>query len=109
MKRRAWSEEELVVLVAIFSCSSFSAGDDEKPLCGDIATAFGRSPGTIDRQWRNIKDVLDEKNIKKIGRRLVFWTNKMLNNKSALVVLAKHYCVQQKWDLLVYLEEQYGR
>ena len=37
-------------------------GDDEKPLCRDIAMEFGRTPGTIDRQWRNIKDILNEKN-----------------------------------------------
>jgi hypothetical protein len=103
MKRRAWREEELVVLVAIFSCSSFSMGDDEKPLCRDIAMEFGRTPGTIDRQWRNIKDILNEKNIKKIGARLVFWTNKMLYDKSSLVSLARQYCYQQNWDLTSYL------
>lgn len=105
LKRRAWSEEELVVLVAIFACSSFKMGDDEQPLCKHVASVYERSSGTIDRQWRNIKDVLNEKNIGKIGARLVFWTNKMLNNKASVVCLAKHYCHQQKWNLISYLEE----
>lgn len=105
MKRRAWTEEELVVLVAIFSCSSFNMGDDEQPLCKEIAIEFRRSPGTIDRQWRNIKDILNEKNIKKIGVRLVFWTNKMLLNKSSIIRLARRYCYQQNWNLMSYLEE----
>jgi len=105
LKRRAWSEEELVVLVAIFACSSFKMGDDEQPLCKDVAKEFGRSRGTIDRQWRNIKDVLNEKNIRKINARLVFWTNKMLNNKTSVVCLAKRYCHQQNWNLISYIED----
>lgn len=94
-----------MVLIAIFSCSSFSLGDDDKPLCRDVAKEFGRSRGTIDRQWRNIKDVLNEKNIRKISSRLVFWTNKMLINKLSVVSLARRYCHQQNWNLLSYLEE----
>ena len=108
MKRRAWKEEELVVLVAIFSCSLFTSGDDDQPTCNDIASAFGRSPGTIDRQWRNVKDVLNEKNVGKIGERLIFWTNKMLNDKKAVVHLANRYCHDQKWNLTAYLEERDG-
>ena len=104
MKRRAWSEEELVVLVAIFSCSSFSLGDDDQPLCRDVAKEFGRSRGTIDRQWRNIKDLLNNKNVGKIGAGLSKWTTYSLYNPQNLQKLALEYCEKNQWPLAKYLE-----
>ena len=102
--RRVWSENEIIVLVAIFSCSKFSMGDDNQPLCADIAFAFNRTPATIDRQWRNIKDILDEKNVKKIGQLLVFWTNQMLQKPKKIRATAKLLCDNYHWNLTHYLE-----
>ena len=105
MTRRIWTEAEYVVLVGIFSNFSFNMGDDEKPLCRDIAKAFGRNPGTIDRQWRNINDILKQKNVNKIGSRLVYWTTAMLGNPSKIRALAQLYCDENGWKLASYLED----
>jgi hypothetical protein len=37
---------------------SFSIGDDERIECRIIADAIGRSPSSVDRQWRNIAALL---------------------------------------------------
>lgn len=50
-----WSNEELTVLMAIFVAQPFKAGDDQRRVCGTIASALGRTRGAVDSQWRNIK------------------------------------------------------
>lgn len=104
MPRRAWTEEEYVVLIAIFTRSDFSAGDDSSPVCMNISIAFGRVPGTIDRQWRNIKDLLNNKNVGKIGAGLSKWTTYSLYNPQNLQKLALEYCEKNQWPLAKYLE-----
>ena len=104
MPRKAWTDEECVVLIAIFTRSTFSAGDDNSPVCNEISTAFGRGPGTIDRQWRNIKDLLNNKNIEKIGSGLSKWTTYNLLNPQKVKKLAIIYCEKNQWPLVGYLE-----
>jgi hypothetical protein len=50
-----WSDEELLVMLAIFVSQPFSAGDDSKDANARIARAFGRTAGAVDLQWRNVK------------------------------------------------------
>lgn len=56
--RQRWSTDELNVLTAIFMVGKFSIGDDERIECRIIADALGRSPSSVDRQWRNIAALL---------------------------------------------------
>lgn len=49
-----WSEEELLVLVAIFNSNDFSIGDDARLENHRMAEAFDRTPAAVDWQWRNI-------------------------------------------------------
>jgi hypothetical protein len=50
-----WTDDELVVLLALFVSQPFAAGDDSHPTCRAIARALKRTPAAIDNQWRNIK------------------------------------------------------
>ena len=65
--RERWSEDEIRVLTAIFFQAGFSVGDDDRTECRVIADAFGRTPSSIDRQWRNIAAVRDERTHLNIG------------------------------------------
>ncbi len=103
MVRHAWSDGEYIVIVAIFSVSEFKQGDDNQSLCHDIASAFNRTPATIDRQWRNIGDILNGKPAKKIGKKLIYWTRQMLEDKQMIIRTALEYCKQNNWHLFKYL------
>jgi hypothetical protein len=65
--RVRWSEDEIRVLTAIFFQAGFSIGDDDHTECRVIADALGRTPSSIDRQWRNIAAVRDERTHLNIG------------------------------------------
>jgi len=104
VKRREWTEAEIVVLCGIFSVSSFSLGDDEKNECKRIAFNFGRTTGTIDRQWRNIKDYLAGYPTKKVGIRVKYWSQTTLDDPATVRRLASHYCSSYQWDLHDLLE-----
>lgn len=53
-----WTDDELTVLFAIQVNQPFKAGDDSQAINHRIASELGRRPGAIDRQWRNLKNVL---------------------------------------------------
>ena len=89
-----------MVLCAIFCSVGFSAGDDEKPECKAIAREFGRSPGTVDRQWRNIKDYLAGYDVPKVGNLIKLYSDHALNNPSIIKSLAQYYCKLNNWSLL---------
>jgi hypothetical protein len=61
--RRNWSTDELRVLAAIYFNSSFSIGDDGRDECRSIADAIGRTPSSVDRQWRNLDAVVTSENL----------------------------------------------
>ena len=88
-----------MVLCAIFSTAGFSAGDDERPECKAIALEFGRSPGTVDRQWRNIKDYLAGFDSPKVGYQVKLFSDYTLVNPAIVKRLAIYYCDLNKWDL----------
>jgi hypothetical protein len=108
MNRREWSEAEVVVLCAIFVSLGFSSGDDERPECKKIAAEFGRSRGTIDRQWRNIKDYLANMKCEKVGTNVKYWSDVALADPNRLKRLALHYCEFYNWDLIEILEHKNG-
>lgn len=103
-----WSEAEIVVLCAIFVSSNFSIGDDERPECKLIAKAFGRTPSSIDMQWRNVKAYLANLSPTKIGYKVKVWSDVALNNPKLIKTLALHYCCVNQWDLHSLLEKPDG-
>jgi hypothetical protein len=102
--KRRWGIDEIVVLCGIYASSLFSVGDDEHEECKRIASEFGRSPGTVDRQWRNIKDYLAGKPCKKVGKDIKLWADVMLNDPRLIKRHASYICKQTKWELSDLLE-----
>ena len=103
-RQKSFNEAEIVVLCGLFSVMDFSAGDDERIECKRIAAAFGRSPGTIDRQWRNIKDYLAGLPSGKTGQEVKRWTDVMLQDPRLVRSLAVYYCAERNWNLVDVLE-----
>ena len=68
LRNRNWSMTELRVLAAIYFSASFSAGDDAREECRMIADCFGRTPASVDRQWRNMQAVIVGKTNYNIGQ-----------------------------------------
>ena len=108
MPKVVWSEAEIVVLCAAFANLGFSAGDDEKAESKRIAKAFGRSSGTVDMQWRNIKKYLANGDNRKIGEQVKYWAETTLNRPHVVSSLASYYCRKKNWDLLDLIGEGDG-
>ena len=102
--KRIWGIDEIVVLCGIYVSSLFSMGDDEHEECKKIASEINRSPGTVDRQWRNIKDYLAGMPCKKVGRNIKIWADIMLDDPQLVKRHASYICKQKEWDLLDLLE-----
>lgn len=64
---RLWEDSELAVLIAAFFRNEFSAGDDGHVENHELAAAFGRSRAAVDRQWRNVADLVERKNVLHVG------------------------------------------
>ena len=64
---RIWTDSELAVLVAAFFRNDFSAGDDEHVENHELAAALGRSRAAVDRQWRNVADLVEHKKVLHVG------------------------------------------
>ena len=97
--KKQWTEAEIVVLTAIFASSNFSVGDDNRPECKKIAEELGRSSGTVDRQWRNIKDYLADLESGKTGRKVKMWADILLEDPKTIKRLALYYCKKMDWKL----------
>lgn len=97
--RRAWTSDELHVLTAIFLVGSFSLGDDARDECRVIADAFGRSPASIDRQWRNIAALLKGETEMHIGNLVRQTLQVHLDNPVASRRLALSISVRNHWNL----------
>ena len=97
--KRRWEEDEIVVLCGIYACSLFSIGDDEHDECKLIAYEIGRSPGTVDRQWRNIKDYLAGLPCKKVGMSVKYWADILLQDPQLVKRFAHYICEINNWDL----------
>ncbi len=95
---RRWSVEEARVLAAIYFNSSFSIGDDARDECRAIADCFGRTPASIDRQWRNLDSVVRGKqgNIGDVVRQVA---REYLSSPQASRSVALQICAQHRWPL----------
>ena len=99
MTKTTWTPEECHVLVATFFALPFSAGDDERLECHFIACEFGKSTGTVDRQWRNVADVLKGLQNPKIGRHTRGAVNRYLKDPRRFRRVALLYCRRNGWRL----------
>ena len=102
---RNWSVEELRVIVAIFFNASFSIGDDARDECRAIADCFGRTPSSIDRQWRNIDAVVKGKMTYNIGSLVRKTASDYLANPVGSKELAQTICKNEGWPLLSLITE----
>jgi hypothetical protein len=69
--RRIWTDDELAILVVAYQHNEFAAGDDRREENARLATSLGRTPAAIDRQWRNIDDVVGGKEVLHVGDNVV--------------------------------------
>lgn len=104
---QVWSDAEVVVLCAIFSACDFSVGDDARLECRLIAACFERTPATVDRQWRNIKNYMAYGDAeKKISNTVKKWTDVLLSNTDLVRRLALRYCEENDWPLDQLIKER---
>ena len=99
-----FTRAEVKVLVAIFFSQPFSRGDDEREECKIIAKEFKRSAGTIDRQWRNIRDFRDGRPSKKTGRLVKEAVEDWLTDPKQQMNLALYWCKKESWGLKQLME-----
>ena len=97
--RRAWSIEELRVLAAIYFNSDFSVGDDARDECRAIADCFGRTPASIDRQWRNLDAVVKGKTAFNVGALVKQAAHDYLTQPAGSKALAISICRAHAWEL----------
>lgn len=97
-KRRIWSEDEVIVLVALYSISKLQDGDDNSPLNKQISLNFGRTRGTCDLQWRNIRMFQEDGNRERtVSARLRKWIYKSNNNRNEVLKIAHDVCKKNEW------------
>lgn len=99
VQRRQWTEDELLVLTSIFFSGEFSIGDDAQQECQLIADAFSRTPSSVDRQWRNIADVLKQKEGVHVGKLVYQAVEMYLDNPAGVKRVATQICDQRGWQL----------
>jgi len=102
---RNWSTEELRVLAAIYFNASFSIGDDARDECRAIADCFGRTPSSIDRQWRNLDAVVKGKATYNIGNLVRQTANDYLAHPTGSKAVAVSICEEQGWPLVSLIME----
>lgn len=97
--RVAWTQEEARVLAAIYFGASFSIGDDARDECRTIADAFGRTPSSVDRQWRNVKAVVNGNTTYNIGKIIKSSVSEYLDNPKAMKQIAIQISEERQWGL----------
>jgi len=97
--RIPWSQDEARALVAIYFGASFSIGDDARDECRIIADAFGRTPASVDRQWRNVQAVVNGNASYNIGQIIKLSVAEYLDNPKAMQQIAKQICIRREWGL----------
>jgi hypothetical protein len=78
---------------------SFSIGDDERIECRIIADALGRSPSSVDRQWRNIAALLKGDTQLHIGKMVREVLEAHLDDPIAGRRLALRVAERNRWPL----------
>lgn len=99
MKHRLWELDELRVLVAIYFNSEFSIGDDARNEARAIADTLGRSPSSVDRQWRNIRAVIDADERQNVGQSLKKAVQDYWADSDSSCAAAISICARRGWHL----------
>ena len=99
-----WTEDEVRVLTAIYFNAQFSIGDDAQEECQLIADCFGRTPGSIDRQWRNIASTLQATGVSHVGRIIGDCVREFLDDPAACNQIARATLERRGWPLQELLE-----
>jgi hypothetical protein len=92
------------ILVAIFFNARFAIGDDAQEECQLIADCFGRTPGSVDRQWRNISAVCHRAKDVHIGRLISDCVREYLDDPAVSSQLAVGVLERRGWPLHELLE-----
>ena len=100
-----WTEDEVRVLTAIYFNAQFSIGDDAQEECQLIADCFGRTPGSIDRQWRNIASTLHATGVSHVGRIIGDCVREFLDDPAACNQIARATLDRRGWPLHDLLEK----
>jgi hypothetical protein len=103
--RVPWSEDEARVLVAIYFAASFSIGDDARDECRLIADAFGRTPSSVDRQWRNVQAVVQANASYNIGKIIKESVAAYLDNPKAMRQIAIQISRAREWELEALIQD----
>lgn len=96
---RNWTIDELRVLAAVFFNSRFSIGDDERDECRAMADCFGRTPASVDRQWRNMAAVVKGDDGYNVGALVKRAVADYLTNPTGSKAIAISVCRQHDWPL----------
>jgi hypothetical protein len=97
--RRDWSVEELRVLTAIYFAQDFSIGDDARDECRALGDCFGRTPSSIDRQWRNLDAIYNGKKNFNVGRLVKQTLDDYLANPNGVRQIALDTCERMGWPV----------
>lgn len=108
MKLKLWGYEEIIFLVCVYFASEFRAGDDSSPECLRIAACLGRSPASVDRQWRNIHDVRTGKNISNVGKLVIRCTLTFMEDPKASRLEGFRAAEKNGWPTEL-MERRHGR
>lgn len=96
-KSRNWTDDECIVLVALYSISEFRIGDDNSKENKVLAKSFNRNKAAVDRQWRNIKDYMERMPDKNISSVLKYWSDVSIQNIDSLLNLSETKCIDNNW------------
>ena len=105
MRGPKWTEDEVRVLTAIYFNSQFSIGDDAQEECQLMADCFGRTPGSIDRQWRNISSTLQVSGTSHVGRLIGDCVREFLDDPAACTQIVRATLERRGWPLHELLEK----
>jgi hypothetical protein len=92
-----WSEDQCIVLVALFFLSEFKEGDDSHDFNLKISKYFKRSRASVDMQWRNIKSVLNDERNRFIAANIRHWVAFGINDLPKLKSMAGSICIKNNW------------
>jgi hypothetical protein len=92
------------VLTVIYFSQQFAVGDDARDECRSIGDALGRTPSSIDRQWRNIDAVYRGKTNFNVSRLIKECIDDYLLNPNGLKQIAATICDTNAWPLSEMLE-----
>lgn len=95
-----WKEDELVVLIAFLLSRGLSELTDSHSTCQQIAGALQRSPGSVERQARNIMAIVAGKeDVYNVGAPVYKVTHDYYGDHQKSYTRAREIMDENGWDL----------